>query len=326
MYIYLDIVEQFTCEMCGSCCRNEWQVTMDEASYRRNARLFRQTGREREFRMAFIPLQGKTSPGEYAYIAKQADGSCWFLDETNLCRLHREAGHEHLDSVCRTFPRYPMSTARGSELTLSFSCPAVIKLLNRAEPLRVIRSERKPIAFDEGTYTVEVYPKQKPAFDPLRYYFEIEQHVIDILQSRGLSMTQRLQMVVRTIRQMQSIPGDRDAGQELNRIFYSNYDCLDRLSDSVPVQQTGPGAPDVLIEHFLVNLIFKKPFYLYGFDRTLQLIQTIWSRIESVRRAATAAPAAEMIQTAIRNIEFQYGHNRQAILGALPGKTAGRGV
>jgi len=24
MYIYLDIVEQFSCEMCGTCCRNDF--------------------------------------------------------------------------------------------------------------------------------------------------------------------------------------------------------------------------------------------------------------------------------------------------------------
>lgn len=28
MYIYLDFVTEFSCKMCGRCCRNEWLVTL----------------------------------------------------------------------------------------------------------------------------------------------------------------------------------------------------------------------------------------------------------------------------------------------------------
>lgn len=312
MYIYIDIVEGFSCEMCGTCCRNDWLVTVDEQHYRRNAELFMATGRSEEFPNAFIPLQGN-SLAEYAYIAKQASGGCWFLDASNLCRLHREAGHDHLDPVCQTFPRYPMSTARGIELTLSFSCPAVIRLASRTAPLAMIRSERQPLALAPNNYVVEVYPHQQPAYSPLRYYFELEHHFIDIMQCRSITTGERLALIEKTVRAFGCLQQDDSFSQKLNRIFYTNYDYLDaKAADGQPGFHQ---IPDILIENFFVNFIFKKPFYIYGLECTAKLLGSIWQHIEKARRHdADPQEDIKRTQSVIMDIEFQYSHNRRALL------------
>ena len=310
MYIYIDLCEAFNCEMCGACCRNDWQVTLDEASYHRNAALFNTTGKNAEFQKAFVPIVGTGGLGEYAYIAKQANGGCWFLEDTNLCRLHAELGHDHLDNVCQIFPRYPMDTARGVELTLSFSCPAVLSMVSRrTEPLKVIRSERQPMPMKLDDYVVQVYPKQQPVYNPLRYYFELEHHFIDIVQCRSISLEERLQFLEDTVSIISNLRADDTLGQELNRIFQGNYELLDSKGAQ---EQLECKTADILLEHFFVNFIFKKPFYIYGLQRMRRLLQTIWQQVERAR-SCVEDPVMDMECTRadIMKLEFQYSHNRR---------------
>jgi len=312
MYIYLDIVEDFVCKMCGSCCRNDWMVTLDEDSYHRNAQLFIKTGRSEEFNKVFIPLTDESGLGEYAYIGKKASGGCWFLADNNRCRLQVEAGHKHLDQVCQTFPRYPMNTARGTELTLSFSCPAVIRMASRIKPLCFIRSEKSPITITTNSDVVHVYPAQQPAWNPLGYYFELEQHFIDMMQCRSISIGERLQMIKGTALAINCLPHDQSLGQGLNKIFYDNYELLDMMVASS--QQSKHYIPEILLENFFVNFIFKKPFYIYGLQRTVQLLASIWQRIENARKVV-ADPRMDMecTKVIIMEVEFEFSHNRRAL-------------
>jgi lysine-N-methylase len=288
--------------MCGVCCRNHWQVTLDEPSYRRNEALFSASGREAEFAQAFIALNGQGGYGEYAYIAKQAGGGCWFLNESNMCLLHKEAGHSHLDAVCRTFPRYPMSTARGIEITLSFSCPAVLKLADRAEPLQIIRSEKQPLDLADNNYAAEIYPQQQPVQQPLHYYFELESHFIDLLQCRSMPLNERLAFLADTVKAVNSLTQDQTITRELTALFNRNYDWLDELAAGrVPAE---PEAGSGLLENFFVSFLFKKPFYIYGFEKTLRLFDHMWQQLMR----------SNDITEEIMKLEFQYGHDRQALL------------
>ena len=312
MYIYLDIVEEFVCEMCGSCCRNDWLITLDEESYRRNAQLFMNSGRSEEFHNAFIPLRDNSGLGEYAYIGKKVSGGCWFLADNNRCRLQVEAGHQHLDQVCQTFPRYPMNTVRGTELTLSFSCPAVIKMASRIAPLTMIRSEKSPIVMTANNDVVHVYPEQQPVGNPLRYYFELEQHFIDIMQCRSILVWERLQMIKETAQAINCLTRDQSFGQKLNRIFYDNYEFLDGKVAGLPEPKYD--RPEILLENFFVNFIFKKPFYIYGLQPTVELLESIWQRIEKARQVVTD-PSRDMecTKSIIMAVEFEYSHNRRAL-------------
>lgn len=310
MYIYMDVALNFSCLACGKCCRNDWQVTVDEQSYKRNAEMFLKLGKQAEFQKAFIPLQGQNNPGEYAYIAKKPGGGCRFLTANNLCRLQQQAGHSHLDAVCQTFPRYPMNTSRGIELTLSFSCPAVLKRMSRIEPLMMIRSEQQPMNFIPNAYTVNVFPGQQPISSPLRHYFELEQHFIDILQCRGITIFKRIDLIKKTIASITALTQDDNFNRSLTNLFNQNYDLLDSAS-----VQAAHFTPAILIEHFLVNFVFKKPFYTYGLQRSLLLMEHIYKYIENTRKKATdAVTDFEFTKTAIMDVEFQYGHNRSMLL------------
>lgn len=313
MYIYMDIIKEFSCEMCGQCCRNDWQVTMDEESYWRNFQLFIKRSREEEFSRAFVPIVGNKELGEYAFITKKKNGGCWFLGENNLCQLQGEAGHSHLDAVCQTFPRYPMNTSRGIELTLSFSCPAVIKIASRMEPLAMIRSKEQPIAINSNNDIVHVYPEQKGPDNPLRYYFEIEHHFIDLLQARTLTMGQRIQLLTETVQKISGLQQNEMFGQNLSRVIYENYDLLDRKDP--PAQSIDEFTSEMLKENFFVNFVFKKPFYVYGLQRGMFLLDTMWRKIETKMNGEfSVSRDIELTTSVIMELEFQYSHNRRALL------------
>lgn len=323
-YIYLEpaLYDRFACEMCGTCCRNEWLVTLDEDSYYRNKQLFTAAGRSQEFEQAFIRLSN-SRPDEYAFIAKkQGEGGCWFLDSANYCRLHREAGHEHLDSVCQIYPRYPINTSRGMELTLSYSCPAVLKLAaQNYAPLIVTRSEQPPKNIGIDTYTAQVFPGQQPRRSPLRYYFELEQHFIDILQSRSLTIEERLTFLQTVVGEILEAAKSDELDRLLQQIFFRNYQILD---EKAALQQAGQSgwqgetAADILLEHFLVNLVFKKVGFLYGLESMVRLLRLAWQYIAAAQQdvSGTAAKLA-CTQTAIVHLELQYSHNRKALFNMV---------
>ena len=317
MYIYPDYITRFSCVMCGTCCRNDWQVTLDEESYHRNGRLFAASGNESEFAQAFMLLNKAGGLGEYAAIAKQA-GGCWFLDNANRCRLQLAAGHEHLDTVCQTYPRYPVYTARGLEVTLSFSCPAVLELVNRVEPIAFVRSDNIPLVFDAEACVAQVFPGQKPSNNPLRYYFELEQHFINIVQFRSLPLGERLEFLTAVIHAVQALQGNPALGDELRYLLNSQYELLDEKAaayDQVEAVSQENVTADIVTEHFLVNLIFKKVGYLYGLERMDKLLRQVWLQINTACREAQN-PADELYRAkmVIMELELKYSHNRREII------------
>jgi len=308
MYIYIDMVEGFTCEMCGKCCRNDWLVTVDKESYQRNEKFFAAKGKIDEFQQAFVPLKDQSSFGEYAYISKGATGGCCFLTGDNYCTLHREAGHEHLDSVCQTFPRYPMNTTRGLELTLTLNCPAVFKRIERIAPLEVRRSEDGPLEVSPNSAVVHVFPQQQSENSALRYYFELEQHFIDILQSRSLTMAERMDFLTATVEKISKAEGKESFSQDLNQIVYNNYDRLDEQEKSVT--ETKELTAEILLEHFFVNVIFQKNFYIYGLEKGLALLQRFWQRLEYSRQGLMSPREDITITKAtIMQIAFEHSHH-----------------
>jgi len=73
--------------------------------------------------------------------------------------------------------------------------------------------------------------------------------------------------------------------------------------------------PEMLIENFLINFVLKKPFYLYGLQQGMSFLDNMWQKIEKVRRETLSLNHdMKRTSTIIMNLEFQYSHNRRALL------------
>jgi lysine-N-methylase len=307
MFVYLDILSDFACAQCGTCCSNDWLVTVDEAGYRRNREIFGAAGWAEEFEQAFIPLDEAAEPGEYARIAKTGQGGCWFLTPTKLCRLQQLAGHQHLDPVCQWFPRYPMDTERGIEISLSFSCPAAVKLALREEPLRLVRSEQSPVPAVPVDFVRNVYPGQQPEHSVMRYYFEIEQHLISLIQARIFSLPERLELICETLAWLDSWGRRDEPGMELNRLFQENYACLDKAEADRTLLPRTPA--EWLAENYFLNVLFRKNLYLRGFEWTGQQLRLLEAQLQPALEEAIRSGDTTGIERRIIELELEWNHN-----------------
>ena len=298
--------------MCGPCCRHNWQVTVDGACFRRNEALFAAGGTLDEFSQAFVPLTVQEL-GEYAYIAKY-QGACRFLTGDNRCHLQQMAGHDHLDTVCQTYPRYPVSTARGLEVTLSFSCPAVLKLVRRNRPIAFVRSDELPLPVNEEAAVAHVFPRQQGGTDFRGYYFEIEQHIIDILQWRARPLGGRLDFLAATLEKMSSLATGSTLADGLSRLLHDNYEVMAKDNDDAVQTAHDAVSPQVLVEHFLVNLVFKKVGYLHGFTAMLRLLRHILRQTEAGGQPSDPEEAVARVGMTIMELELAYSHNRKSLI------------
>lgn len=122
-----DYYEQFHC-LAGACphsCCEKWEVVIDEESVCLYQQIpgalgekLRDAMKEDEGGDICFPLNG---------------GRCPFLDEENLCEIHRQLGEQATSVTCQEHPRFTEDYGAFREVTLSASCPAANALLLGSE-------------------------------------------------------------------------------------------------------------------------------------------------------------------------------------------------
>ncbi len=125
----LPILEQWDCHHCTACCR-ETTIQLNPDDLRRlqlqrwdqhpqyrGIRILR-----RSFWLAGAPV-----------LAHKADGSCVFLTESGLCRIHELFGPDAKPFMCQLFPLQVVTTDREAYATVMRSCPSAAA--DRGRPL-----------------------------------------------------------------------------------------------------------------------------------------------------------------------------------------------
>jgi lysine-N-methylase len=124
----LPVVQNWSCHRCGNCCR-EYFVTVTAEERKR----IEEQGWSRRPEFAGQPLFVKVGSfwrREYR-LAHRADGSCIFLDENGLCRIHGEFGERAKPIVCQFYPYMLAPTDQELRVSVRFSCPSAVKNLGR---------------------------------------------------------------------------------------------------------------------------------------------------------------------------------------------------
>jgi len=134
--------QRFTCQSCGRCCRHfTVELTTDDL-----ARIDAQEW-DREFgKVPYLEFRGKT------WLRQREDGSCVFLQDNGLCRIHAEHGYRAKPLACQLFPftLNPHPIDRALQTGLSFACPTVID--NTGAALVEHRSDLKTMASNLPDY------------------------------------------------------------------------------------------------------------------------------------------------------------------------------
>lgn len=134
----------FTCQKSGACCRNDWLIGVDQASYERLRDVRWEhhdpaLGAGAKFARLPFPLPG----GEQMTFARQPGGACVFLTAGATCAIHDRLGAGAKPRVCREFPYTFADTPDGIAVGVSFACTAV--RAHRGEPLAAQRDEIRAV-------------------------------------------------------------------------------------------------------------------------------------------------------------------------------------
>lgn len=116
----LPIVEKWDCHGCGNCCRGTL-IRLNEGDIER----LREQDWEHhsDYRGQKILIRHGWLKSEY-FLAKRKDGTCIFLGDDGLCRIHRELGLTAKPLVCQMFPFQLVPLENFAYLTLRRYCPS----------------------------------------------------------------------------------------------------------------------------------------------------------------------------------------------------------
>lgn len=117
-----DYWKRFHClaSACPQSCCMGWEVTVDD----RTAAYYRTVPGPFGDR-----LRGSLTEEDGDRCFARCGRRCPFLDENQLCEIHRQLGEEHTSTTCRQHPRFTEEYRVLRETSLSASCPAVADLL-----------------------------------------------------------------------------------------------------------------------------------------------------------------------------------------------------
>ncbi|MBZ9622121.1 flagellin lysine-N-methylase [Clostridium sp. FP2] len=190
---YPRYLKEFKCiggKCTDSCCIG-WDIDIDEVTFRQYYKV-----QDKEMKLM---LQKNVhindyylSPDiDYAKIKLKSGKRCAFLDEENYCIIHSKIGEKYLSSVCTSFPRITNKVDRYYEISLDVACPEAARiLLLKEEGIEFTESEgplEKHILSSDIETTSTEYNNS-----PLKYFKEIRDLSIKIIQNREFNLSERL--------------------------------------------------------------------------------------------------------------------------------------
>jgi len=167
-----DYYDRFRC-LAGSCphsCCEKWEVVIDEDSVCLYETISGPLGEKLRTAMA------EDEDGEICFPLN--GGRCPFLDEENLCEIHRQLGEQATSVTCQEHPRFTEDYGPFREITLSVSCPAANALLLGSE---------EPLLF----LNFETDEKEEEGDAWLEYLLPFRERLLAVLADRTLPLRTR---------------------------------------------------------------------------------------------------------------------------------------
>jgi lysine-N-methylase len=128
----------------------------------------------------------------YARISPNSSNRCPFLSEERLCSVQKQYGSEHLSATCSTYPRALNSVENELEVSLYLSCPQAARQIlldpNSTQSVGNASSGR----FRTDQFSLLATMGSESLYKPVRYFWEIRELIVAMVQDRGRPMWQRL--------------------------------------------------------------------------------------------------------------------------------------
>lgn len=213
----------FLCSQCGECCTSKWRISVDRPSYDELVKKLAELGRQGELDEHIA--QDKKG----LQISFEKNGTCPYLTNHHQCSLQLELGAKYLLDICKVFPRIIYASGDSLEFSLAMTCKTAIQTLLNG-PIRIIEvpypvdTDRYRFSFIEPLNYQRYDPDQVLWNHPQLTYRALEGKLIEVMQSRTYSISQRLLRVGQIVAQA----ADENSSK--------TGDILQEM-DSIPCQQ-----------------------------------------------------------------------------------------
>lgn len=191
--IYPEYFKEFKCigGNCKDSCCVGWDIDIDKITFKQYYRI-----QDKEMKRMFQKNVHNndyctSSDIDYGKVKLKGDKRCPFLDEENYCIIYSKIGEEYLSNVCTSFPRIINKVDGYYEMSLDVACPEAARiLLLKEEGIKFKESEEnlgKHIVSSEIDTKSKKYNKSS-----IKYFKEIRDLSIKIIQNRKLNLSERL--------------------------------------------------------------------------------------------------------------------------------------
>lgn len=225
--------QRFACQMCAGCCHSfDVVVTDEELAAFRDVDWAATRSRFGDQELTATRADGRSR------LTRMPGGACIFLDDDNLCAIHKERGMEAKPAMCKQFPYRLVDSPDGLVATLDFACTSVVANVGapiqeleadmrmRAEKWvasgrRFVRAESDSAGGDEPA--VEV---RSGSFMRWADYLLLEEAVRCLLLSEQRPLTQRLLMVDRLIEEAARHTKPGEMAGWIEQVTEGNWDAV----------------------------------------------------------------------------------------------------
>lgn len=118
--VILPTQEKWDCHQCGLCCRGSLVPLSNEDVDRLRAQNWQDHA---DYHGTKIMVPYPSTKNRFR-LAQRKDGSCVFLRDDGLCRIHAELGYEAKPTICRVFPLQLVPRGNDVAFTIRRACPS----------------------------------------------------------------------------------------------------------------------------------------------------------------------------------------------------------
>ena len=220
--LYPEYYDEFKC-IGGSCedsCCVGWDIDIDKITFRKYYKV-QDSEMKRMFQKNVHNNEESFSDDvDYGKVKLKSDKRCPFLDCDNYCVIHSKLGEDYLSNVCTCFPRITNLVDGCYERSLDVACPEAARiLLLKEDGIKFKESEE---VIGKHIISNQVDTKAKELKNSLAKYFkEIREVSIKIIQNRNLDLSERLYILGEFINGLED-----ESESNFNNIskFIKNYD------------------------------------------------------------------------------------------------------
>ena len=125
----LPTIQNWSCHNCGGCCKQHAIYIRDEDKQRILSQNWENdpdlSSVTKGDSSKLFHTDGGWFSKRWTRLAHQQDGSCVFLNEDGLCRIHAKFGEDAKPLACRVYPYAFHPSGNSITVSLRFSCPSV---------------------------------------------------------------------------------------------------------------------------------------------------------------------------------------------------------